>query len=173
MYIGVKSDLFQLGMVLWALATQEDEPEVHGRPLRIGDGMKVPGWFGRIVEICLSEDPRRRIQALHLMSLFPEEEESEYGGLRGGEEHEFAGSPVPQIKTVQPPSDWAYVGWGGGGRFAGGEEPYSYPTRGRSPPSPMPSHHRGYGAMRYAGDEGGWDDGRGDEVADAEVRVKR
>src|ERR1700709_360537 len=32
MYIGVKSDLYQLGMVLYALATQEDEPE-NQRPL--------------------------------------------------------------------------------------------------------------------------------------------
>ncbi|KAF1960855.1 hypothetical protein CC80DRAFT_403857 [Byssothecium circinans] len=32
-YIGVKSDLFQLGMVLWALAEQQDEPERQERPL--------------------------------------------------------------------------------------------------------------------------------------------
>ncbi|SLM40812.1 protein kinase domain-containing protein [Lasallia pustulata] len=32
MYIGVKSDLFQLGMVLWALAEGNDEPESQPRP---------------------------------------------------------------------------------------------------------------------------------------------
>ncbi|KAF1913414.1 hypothetical protein BDU57DRAFT_457442 [Ampelomyces quisqualis] len=32
-YIGVKSDLYQLGMVLWALAEQQDEPERQERPL--------------------------------------------------------------------------------------------------------------------------------------------
>ncbi|KAG6366404.1 hypothetical protein INS49_000581 [Diaporthe citri] len=44
MYIGVKSDLYQLGMVLWALAEQEDEPEAHGRPLRLQEGLDVPEW---------------------------------------------------------------------------------------------------------------------------------
>jgi hypothetical protein len=33
MYIGVKTDLFQLGMTLWALAMEEDEPERQPRPL--------------------------------------------------------------------------------------------------------------------------------------------
>ncbi|KAF2029736.1 hypothetical protein EK21DRAFT_67152 [Setomelanomma holmii] len=32
-YIGVKSDLYQLGMVLWALAEQQDEPERQDKPL--------------------------------------------------------------------------------------------------------------------------------------------
>ncbi|KAJ5362875.1 hypothetical protein N7541_003719 [Penicillium brevicompactum] len=33
MYIGVKTDLFQLGMTLWALAMEDDEPERQPRPL--------------------------------------------------------------------------------------------------------------------------------------------
>ncbi|KAM7188225.1 hypothetical protein V8F33_010758 [Rhypophila sp. PSN 637] len=171
MYIGVKSDLFQLGMVLWALATQEDEPEAHGRPLRIGLDLKVPPWYRRIVEICLSEDPRHRIQALHLLSMFPDvEEESEYGHPRGSSVSfdqassrpryfgEFGGSPIPEIKTVQPPHDWAFVGWGN--RFSNGDEPY-YPTRGRSPPSPMPSNPRGLGSPRYGYPNGSWSDKHG------------
>lgn len=173
MYIGVKSDLFQLGMVLWALATQEDEPEAHGRPLRIGSDLKVPAWYRRIVDICLSEDPRHRIQALHLLSMFPDVEESEYGNPNESSASvdrnstrpeyfgEFGGSPIPEIRTVQPPHDWAYVGWGN--RFSGTEDRYSYPARGRSPPSPMPSDHRGrgFGSPRYGRDIRSWSDNRG------------
>lgn len=176
MYIGVKSDLFQLGMVLWALATQEDEPEAHGRPLRIGSDIKVPPWYRRIVEICLSEDPRYRIQALHLLSMFPDMEEgSEYDHPRESSisvdrtfsrPHyfgEFGGSPIPEIKTVQPSHDWAYVGWGN--RFPNGEDPYSYPPRGRSPPSPMPSKHRGMGSPRYEQPISSWSDNHGAQTA--------
>ncbi|KAK3491661.1 hypothetical protein B0T13DRAFT_490342 [Neurospora crassa] len=78
MYIGVKSDLYQLGMVLWALATQEDEPEAHGRPLRIGPEVTdVPDWYVEIVNICLDPNPRKRRQALDLLDLFPEPEPME------------------------------------------------------------------------------------------------
>ncbi|KAK3687530.1 hypothetical protein B0T22DRAFT_131089 [Podospora appendiculata] len=158
MYIGVKSDLYQLGMVLWALATQEDEPEQHGRPLRLAPEVKVPAWYRRIVEICLSEEPRLRVQALQLLSLFPDyEEDSQYGYHNapsisvddGYTKHEyvvdsFPGNGIPRIKTVQPPVDWAYVGWGNASHAnAGISEDYYYPTRGRSPPSPLPSNDDG------------------------------
>ncbi|KAK3318380.1 protein kinase [Apodospora peruviana] len=172
MYIGVKSDLYQLGMVLWALATQEDEPEAHGRPLRIGSDVKVPGWYCRIVEICLSEDPRFRIQALHLLSMFPDVEEDSQYGLpnassisidEGSSRHEHISEPIPangipQIKTVQPPSDWAYVGWGNPQME---EDSYFYPPRGRSPPSPLPSNHGGYRSPRYGQDVVSYSDNRG------------
>ncbi|KAK3369026.1 hypothetical protein B0T24DRAFT_349419 [Lasiosphaeria ovina] len=164
MYIGVKSDLFQLGMVLWALATQEDEPEAHGRPLLIAPDINVPSWYQRIVQICLSEDPRYRVQALRLLSLFPDfDEESQYDGHHTApsisiddnySRHEdltesFVGSAVPRIRTVQPP-DWSYLGWSNPhlGTVAA-EDPYYYPARGRSPPSPMPSNHGDYGSSRY------------------------
>ncbi|KAH1509599.1 hypothetical protein KXW37_003653, partial [Aspergillus fumigatus] len=42
MYIGVKTDLYQLGMTLWALATEEDEPERQPRPLLLGQEVDVP-----------------------------------------------------------------------------------------------------------------------------------
>ncbi|CAK7201261.1 hypothetical protein SEUCBS139899_003964 [Sporothrix eucalyptigena] len=71
MYIGVKSDLYQLGMVLWALATQYDDPEAHGRPLHLGEDAGVPQWYRGIVETCLAEDPRERSQALQLLNYFP------------------------------------------------------------------------------------------------------
>ncbi|KAK3324168.1 hypothetical protein B0T19DRAFT_223946 [Cercophora scortea] len=158
MYIGVKSDLYQLGMVLWALATQEDEPEQHGRPLRLGPEVKVPPYYRRMVEICLSEEPRFRVQALQLLSLFPDyEEDSQYGYHNapsisvddGYTKHEyvvdsFPGNGIPRIKTVQPPVDWAYVGWGNASHTnAGISDDYYYPTRGRSPPSPLPSNDDG------------------------------
>ncbi|KAI3232179.1 hypothetical protein DTO012A9_4172 [Penicillium roqueforti] len=71
MYIGVKTDLFQLGMTLWALAMEEDEPERQPRPLRMGDDAKIPDYYRRIVDICLSPTPRHRLSAKELFSMFP------------------------------------------------------------------------------------------------------
>ncbi|KAJ5666428.1 uncharacterized protein N7477_008876 [Penicillium maclennaniae] len=70
MYIGVKTDLYQLGMTLWALAMEEDEPERQHRPLLLGD-MDVPDYYRRIVDICLSPTPRNRLSAKELLSFFP------------------------------------------------------------------------------------------------------
>lgn len=73
MYIGVKSDLFQLGMVLWALAEEEDEPERKPRPLtlehRQGD---IPEHYQRLVKICLSSKPKDRLGAKQLLPIFPD-----------------------------------------------------------------------------------------------------
>jgi serine/threonine protein kinase len=78
MYIGVKSDLFQLGMVLYALATQHDEPETQ-RPLRLDCFPEdVPDYYTKLCSRCLNDDPRRRSQAEVLMSLFPIESEKGY-----------------------------------------------------------------------------------------------
>jgi serine/threonine protein kinase len=71
MYIGVKSDLFQLGMTLWALAMQEDEPERHGRPLLLPADAKVPDYYSKVVSLCLSPRPQDRLSAKELLSLFP------------------------------------------------------------------------------------------------------
>ncbi|KIW05814.1 uncharacterized protein PV09_03020 [Verruconis gallopava] len=75
MYIGVKSDIFQLGMVLWGLAEQQDEPERQERPLRFRDPELVPQWYREIVEICLSPTPRERLLAKELLAKFPPIEE--------------------------------------------------------------------------------------------------
>ncbi|KAK1909768.1 hypothetical protein P3342_007940 [Pyrenophora teres f. teres] len=75
-YIGVKSDLYQLGMVLWALAEQQDEPERQPRPLvRSLDrpGTDVPVYFRDIIRACLSDTPRARPSATTLLKWFPEE----------------------------------------------------------------------------------------------------
>ncbi|KAF2201865.1 hypothetical protein GQ43DRAFT_353465, partial [Delitschia confertaspora ATCC 74209] len=49
-YIGVKSDIFQLGMVLWALAQQDDEPERQERPLdrAYSRHNTTPEWYREI-----------------------------------------------------------------------------------------------------------------------------
>lgn len=157
MYIGVKSDLYQLGMVLWALATQEDEPDAYGRPLKIDADVAVPAWYRRVVDICLSTNPRDRVQAIQLLSWFPDQEDgSQYGRPNGSSlsvngdgnsrRNYLSPSLIPQIKTVHPPSDWAYVGWGS---HHPTDDSFYYPSRGRSPPSPMPSNQGDYGPSRY------------------------
>jgi serine/threonine protein kinase len=71
MYIGVKSDLYQLGMILYALATQLDEPETQ-RPLRLDCfPAEIPDYYLGLCHRCLSDDPRGRSQAETLCNLFP------------------------------------------------------------------------------------------------------
>ncbi|RAK99236.1 protein kinase family protein [Aspergillus ibericus CBS 121593] len=71
MYIGVKTDLFQLGMTLWALAMEEDEPERQPRPLMLDEDARVPDYYRRLVSICLSPSPRHRLSAKELLGIFP------------------------------------------------------------------------------------------------------
>lgn len=71
-YIGVKSDLFQLGMVLWALAEEEDEPERQPRDLYLRDtGKGIPQYYRDLTNSCLSKQPRDRLSAKDLLALFP------------------------------------------------------------------------------------------------------
>ncbi|KAF2485314.1 kinase-like domain-containing protein [Neohortaea acidophila] len=70
MCIGVKTDLFQLGMVLWALAQQIDDPDLQERPLARLPNF-VPPYFRDIVETCLSERPQDRWSARILLDEFP------------------------------------------------------------------------------------------------------
>ncbi|KAJ0162564.1 Receptor-like protein kinase 5 [Colletotrichum tanaceti] len=156
MYIGVKSDLYQLGMVLWALAAQDDEPEAQGRPLQLGEEHIVPAWYREMVDICLSDDPRLRLQASSLMVLFPEPTIGDDNApappsisvddgytmqeyfVNGYQDNGYA-----RVKTVQPAHDWSYVNLGNTHAVPTGgfsDEPYYY-TRGRSPPSPLPSQY--------------------------------
>ncbi|KAK4499099.1 hypothetical protein PRZ48_009611 [Zasmidium cellare] len=71
MCIGVKTDLFQLGMVLWALAEEVDEPERVERPLP-DVFEEIPEYFREMVRSCLSEKPQGRVGAKQLLALFPE-----------------------------------------------------------------------------------------------------
>ncbi|KAF7586139.1 hypothetical protein BBP40_009410 [Aspergillus hancockii] len=73
MYIGVKTDIFQLGMTLWALAMEEDEPERQPHPLQLGPDVDMPDYYRRLVAICLSPVPRQRLSAKELLDLFPRE----------------------------------------------------------------------------------------------------
>ncbi|ORY63113.1 kinase-like domain-containing protein, partial [Pseudomassariella vexata] len=151
MYIGVKSDLYQLGMVLWALATLEDEPEAHRRPLRLDREIDVPVWYRRMVENCLHENPRVRLQATALLAMFPEPAYDHYERRDapaisvddGYSLHEYLVDGYerdgrPQIRTVTPQNNWGYSGVTSPG-FS--DDSYYYPPRGRSPPSPLPSNH--------------------------------
>lgn len=87
MYIGVKSDLYQLGMVLYALATQQDEPENH-RPLIVSSfPSEIPNYYLDLCSKCLNIDPRKRSQASILLTLFPDL----------GESHHENGRPIPIV----------------------------------------------------------------------------
>ena len=71
MYIGVKSDLYQLGMVLWALAMEQDEPERAKRPLRLDQAdAEIPQYYRHLTGICLSEKPKQRFAAKDLLAMF-------------------------------------------------------------------------------------------------------
>lgn len=85
MYIGVKSDLFQLGMTLWALAMQEDEPERQSRPLRVPADAKIPDYCTAVIHLCLSDKPQDRLSAKELLALFP------------------AHLPEPPVSSLLPP----------------------------------------------------------------------
>ena len=73
MFIGIKSDLFQLGMVLWAVAMKTDEPERHKRPLKLVHGQQndSPPYFQALVNKCLDEDPVKRPAAKELLEEIP------------------------------------------------------------------------------------------------------
>ena len=71
MYIGEKSDVYQLGMSLWALAMDDDEPERHDPPLSTDAfPSEVDEWYQEIVRNCLEEQPRNRLSAKELLPLF-------------------------------------------------------------------------------------------------------
>lgn len=166
MYIGVKSDLYQLGMVLWALAMEDDEPEKYGPRLALEPDVDVPSWYRRLVEICLSDEPRMRLQAASLLCLFPSglssgsvrhmaRSPSQYGShLRNGYPSEGARTNgIPEIRAVSPSDRWAYTSFmhPDDASFAGYDAPYGYPPRGRSPPSPLPSNFGQYDMHRAHG----------------------
>ncbi|PGH09244.1 serine/threonine protein kinase [Polytolypa hystricis UAMH7299] len=151
MYIGVKSDLYQLGMSLWALAMEEDEPGRHPRPLFIPADVKVPDYYRNIVDICLSHRPQDRLSAKELLALFPSEESLE----AENEEVVNIGQPSLDCTTLPPattplPQDipqWSqrYVDHSADSiRYPGSapsqDDPEYYPHRGRRPPARSPHH---------------------------------
>lgn len=169
MYIGVKSDLYQLGMVLWALAMQEDEPEAQGRPLILGPEVNIPDWYRQMAEICLSDDPRLRLQASSLLQMFPSPQTRDDRGklnppsMSIDEDYtlqqylvdDYHPDNHPHIRTVEPSSEWSYVGRPYADASPIGYEPYYY-TRGRSPPSPLPSNYDRCDSPRRPYDISAW-----------------
>ena len=94
MYIGVKSDIFQLGMVLWAIAMQQDEPDIQPRPLTLDSAnAEVPRYYRDLVRICLSDDPKDRRNTSYLLDMFPELEDgplrAQHDGVPGVDEHQY------------------------------------------------------------------------------------
>lgn len=95
MYIGEKSDLYQLGMTLWALAMDDDEPERHAPPLSVDEfPSEVPDWYQSIVRTCLSTRPRDRLSAKELIDLFPD------GSSSSSETR--SSQRKPQLKLLAP-----------------------------------------------------------------------
>ena len=90
MYIGVKSDLFQLGMVLWALAAEDDEPERKSRPLQLySERDNVPHYFCDLTARCLSLQPKHRLTARDLLEFFPDLSTEASEALLTGEDELF------------------------------------------------------------------------------------
>ncbi|OJD17449.1 serine/threonine protein kinase [Emergomyces pasteurianus Ep9510] len=112
MYIGVKSDLYQLGMTLWALAMEIDEPGSQTRPFLIPVDMKIPDYYRSIVDICLSTSPQSRLPAKELLSLFPQDSMTLTNELAASNEEALA--PLPVVMPEDPgcldenPSRWNY-----------------------------------------------------------------
>lgn len=97
MYIGVKSDLYQLGMVLWALAMEKDEPERASRPLNLRSvGPEIPHYYKFLTDICLSSKPKQRFSAKDLLTMF--HEPSLFAKLRSQDK-------VPLSDSSKPPTD--------------------------------------------------------------------
>ena len=84
MYIGVKSDIFQLGMVLWGMAHERDEPEQTERPLTMDQAPDdVPAYFREIVEACLCDRPQGRPAAKDIVALFPQHRSQDWTTVNG------------------------------------------------------------------------------------------
>ncbi|KAL9061576.1 MAG: hypothetical protein Q9162_000108 [Coniocarpon cinnabarinum] len=69
MYIGAKSDLFQLGMVLWAIAELDDEPERAMDALSLHNTHSgAPDYLVQWVTSCLAKKPKDRLSATELLA---------------------------------------------------------------------------------------------------------
>ncbi|CZT00744.1 uncharacterized protein RCO7_11673 [Rhynchosporium graminicola] len=149
MYIGVKSDLYQLGMVLFALATQQDEPEKH-RPFDLSTfSHDIPEYYRKLCCRCLSGDPRTRSQASTLLTFFPDVGESHHDNGRSipivvdacynGQRALTNGHHFTDPLTLHP--SYAHAGEFGkpidvyGYAITDTSEEPEFPSRGRSPPA--------------------------------------
>lgn len=69
MHIGVKSDLYQMGMVIWAIAMQYEDPDRAERPLTLDDEPGAPKELREVIASCLGEDPVERKSAKELLTV--------------------------------------------------------------------------------------------------------
>ena len=70
MYLGEKTDIYQLGMCLWAVAMDDDEPERLDRPLSVEEfPAQVALWYQNIVRMCLAPKPRDRLPTKDLLAI--------------------------------------------------------------------------------------------------------
>lgn len=85
MYIGVKSDMWQLGMVLWGLGMLEDSPDRQDKLSNLVEAVVtsekaghdgVEEWYAAVVDACLARDPVSRCSADEVLHLFPTEASS-------------------------------------------------------------------------------------------------
>ncbi|PNS14630.1 hypothetical protein CAC42_1652 [Sphaceloma murrayae] len=77
MMISTKTDLYQLGMVLYALAQQVDEPDRLSREDLDRFSSEIPSWYRYIVRNCLEGRPQKRCAARELHHFFQEGIKSE------------------------------------------------------------------------------------------------
>ncbi|KHN94218.1 Protein kinase domain-containing protein [Metarhizium album ARSEF 1941] len=154
LFIGVKSDLFQLGMVLWALAMLDDDPESRGRPLMLGPEIDVPDWYRQMTEMCLDADPKKRLAPSALLRLFPPDIErrdrpavatDETSSLDEYSIH-YSSQTEPHIETVPPSHSWQRSGNTYADSSLDMYEP-RYPMRGPSPPGSPRRSSYGYDSI--------------------------
>lgn len=85
-HLGLKTDLYQMGVILWALAADEDQPERRPGPLTLGDD--IPQYYRALVGICLSQQPRDRMWASEILRMFPWSVARSAVTLRNGPKHQ-------------------------------------------------------------------------------------
>jgi serine/threonine protein kinase len=139
MYIGVKSDLYQLGMVLYALATQQDEPENH-RPLSLASfPAEIPDYYLDLCHRCLNDDPRCRSQASALLTLFPPIEETFHSNEASipivVDVHHIADKNTPNCDYLHTPGTDKPIDVYDYAVSVTSDELDYFPRRGRSPPA--------------------------------------
>lgn len=169
MYIGNKSDLYQLGMVLWSIAMLEDEPERRPRPLNADACRGAPAWYRQVTATCLENDPRKRLQAALLLEKFPELGDgiehavipitptlSSYDRARSPSEERTSGGAMQYMENPTLPDAGHYYAEADTSSY---EQSHYPPSRGRSPPRPMSRDPRAeYGSIAGFQDRSTWSD---------------
>ncbi|KAF2395815.1 kinase-like protein, partial [Trichodelitschia bisporula] len=101
LFIGVRTDLWQLGMCLWAIGVGCAEPERVEQPFE----EEVPEWYKEIVGKCLSREPRERVEAAELFRMFPPDIPDEGTDAKITPPQWVPASLPPPPVTYQPQDD--------------------------------------------------------------------